>query len=329
MIVIRAIDPGAAVREASRVAVQSDVLVNPVAGRDDAVSAPSVSAVPAWRSRLGSVLWPVIPFLLFCFVLEIVPVAILIRDSFRELGNGAFTLRNYGAIAEPLYWHSLRNSILLSAGTALIGAVWGALACAAIVREGGRVQRWLMGMIATTSNFSGIPLALAFIALLGASGLVTLLARNLFGIRLYPQHFSLYSWTGLTLVYTYFQIPLMVLLFLPAISRLKPQWQEASAMLGAPSWVYWRRVGLPVMAAPFLAALALLFASALGAYATAWGLSGGKLSLFTIQIAFEVNGDVSFDPGKASAMSLTLAAIMALSILAAQLLARRSQRWLS
>ena len=51
---------------------------------------------------------------------------------------------------------------------------------------------------------------------------------------------------------------------------------------------------------PFTASLALLFASALGAYATAWGLSGGKLSLFTIQIAFEVNGDVSFDPGKAS-----------------------------
>jgi putative spermidine/putrescine transport system permease protein len=278
---------------------------------------------------MGPVLWPVIPFLIFCVVLELVPMTILVRDSLRELGNGAFTLRNYAAITEPLYWHSLRNSILLSFGTALIGAVWGALAAAAIVRSSGRIQRWLMGLVATTSNFSGIPLALAFIALLGASGLITILARNLLGIRLYPTRFSLYSWAGLTMVYTYFQIPLMILLFIPAIARLKPQWQEAAAMLGAPSWVYWRRVGLPVMAAPFLAALALLFASALGAYATAWGLSGGKLSLFTIQIAFEVNGDVSFDPGKASAMSLTLAAIMALSILAAQLLARRSQRWLA
>jgi putative spermidine/putrescine transport system permease protein len=264
----------------------------------------------------------------FCIVLELIPMLILVRDSLRELGSGPFTLANYAAITEPLYWHSLRNSILLSAGTALIGAIWGALAAAAIVREGGRVQRWLMGVVATTSNFSGIPLALAFIALLGASGLITLIARNVFGFRLYPQHFSLYSWAGLTLVYTYFQIPLMILLFTPAIARLKPQWQEAAAMLGAPAWEYWRRVGLPVMAAPFLAALALLFASALGAYATAWGLSGGKLSLFTIQIAFEVNGDVSFDPGKASAMSLTLAAVMALSILAAQLMARRSQRWL-
>lgn len=274
-------------------------------------------------------MWPAVPFLVFCLLLEVIPLAILVRDSFRELGMGAFTLRNYAAVAEPLYWHSLRNSILLSGGTALLGAIWGALVAAAIVRESGRGQRWLVGLVATTSNFSGIPLALAFIALLGASGLITLLARNLFGIRLYPQQFSLYSWAGLTLVYLYFQIPLMVLLFIPAVSRLKPQWQEASAMLGAPAWVYWWRVGLPVMSAPFTAALALLFANALGAYATAWGLSGGKLSLFTIQIAFEVNGDVSFDPGKASAMSITLALIMAFSILVAQVLARRAQRWLA
>ena len=100
-------------------------------------------------------------------------------------------------------------------------------------------------------------------------------------------------------------------------------------MLGASPWAYWWRVGLPVMAAPFTAALALLFGNALGAYATAWGLSGGKLSLFTIQIAFKVNGDVSFDPGKASAMSLTLALLMAVSILVAQLLSRRAQRWLA
>jgi putative spermidine/putrescine transport system permease protein len=310
-------------------AIPSELTADSAAGMDDARPASSALAAPRLRLRLGAVPWPVVPFLIFCLVLEVIPMTILIRDSFRELGIGSLTLRNYAAITEPLYWHSLRNSILLSAGTAILGAVWGALVAAAIVRESGRGQRWLVGLIATTSNFSGIPLALAFVALLGASGMMTLLARNLFGIRLYPTKFSLYSWLGLTLVYLYFQIPLMVLLFMPAIARLKRQWQEAAAMLGAPSWVYWQRVGLPVMAAPFTAALALLFGNALGAYATAWGLSGGKLSLFTIQIAFEVNGDVSFDPGKASAMSLTLALLMALSILTAQLLARRAQRWLA
>lgn len=311
-------------------AIPSELTVDGMHGAEEARPIPAGAlAAPRVRLRLGAFPWPVIPFLLFCLILEVIPLTILIRDSLREMGVGAWTLQNYAAVAEPLYLNSLRNSILLSAGTALLGAIWGALVAAAIVRESGRAQRWLVGLVATTSNFSGIPLALAFVALLGASGMITLLARNLLGIRLYPQKFSLYSWFGLTLVYLYFQIPLMVLLFMPAIARLKPHWQEAAAMLGAPSWVFWKRVGLPVLAAPFTAALALLFANALGAYATAWGLSGGKLSLFTIQIAFEVNGDVSFDPGKASAMSLTLAVLMALSILAAQLLARRAQRWLA
>ena len=58
-------------------------------------------------------------------------------------------------------------------------------------------------------------------------------------------------------------------------------------------------------------------------------MTGGSLSLLTIQIAFEVNGDISYDPGKATALSLILAALMAVSILAAQLLSRRAQKWLT
>jgi putative spermidine/putrescine transport system permease protein len=290
----------------------------------------AATALPQFRRpRLWSIPYPLLPFLVFCIALEIIPLAMLIRDSLRVQGSGDFTWANYGSIGEPLYWHSLRNSVILSAATAVAGAVWGALVAGAILRVDGRLRRWLIGVVAATSNFSGIPLALAFISILGANGLITLFLREAFDYRLYPHKFTLYSWTGLFLIYLYFQLPLMVLLFTPAIARLKPQWQEAAATLGAPTWVYWRRVGLPVMAAPFAAATALLFANALGAYATAWAMTGGRFSLLTIQIAFEVNGDISFDPGKASALSLILAAIMAVSILAAQLLARRAQRWLS
>jgi putative spermidine/putrescine transport system permease protein len=281
------------------------------------------------RSRLAGLPYPLIPFVVFCLFLEVIPVFILIRDSFRVTGLGAFTWDNYRAIREPLYWHSLRNSVVLSAVTALAGAVWGALAAIAVLQIDTRLRRWVLGLVAATSNFAGIPLALAFISILGANGLITLILREGFDYRIYPQKFTLYSWTGLFFIYLYFHLPLMVLLFTPAITRLKPQWREAAATLGAPAWQYWVRIGIPVMIAPFTAAFALLFANALGAYATAWALTGGKVSLLTIQIAFEVNGDISFDPGKASALSLILAVIMALSILASQLLTRRAQRWLN
>jgi putative spermidine/putrescine transport system permease protein len=253
----------------------------------------------------------------------------MVRDSLRVLGSGDWTLSNYAAISEPLYWHSLRNSVLLAGASTLTGGIWGAFVAVAILRTDGRLQRWLVGLVAATSNFAGIPLALSAASILGINGFITLLLRELFDVRLYPHHFSLYSWNGLLLVYTYFQLPLMVLLLTPALARLKAQWQEAAATLGAPAWQYWLRVGLPVMVAPFTACLALLFASALGAYATAWAMTGGSLSLLTIQIAFEVNGDISYDPGTATALSLILAALMAVSILAAQLLSRRAQRWLN
>jgi len=281
---------------------------------------------PRWLSSLPL---PLLPFLIFCVLLEIVPVIVLIRDSLRVQGFGAFTTANYQVITEPLYARALSNSIVISLGTAALGAVVGGLVAAAIVSGSERGRRMSLGLVAVTSNFGGIPLSFAFIALLGTNGFVTLLLRESLGVRLYPGAFSLYSWTGLTMVYFYFQLPLMILIFTPAIARLKPVWREAAATLGAPAWYYWWRVGLRVMAAPFIAAMALLFANALGAYATAYALVGGNLNILPIQIGYYIEGDLNFDPGKASALSLILAVFMAVGISIAYTLTQRSQRWLS
>ena len=77
---------------------------------------------------------------------------------------------------------------------------------------------------------------------------------------------------GHRLIYTYFQIPLMVLVFLPAIDGLKVQWREASENLGSSAWQYWRYVGGPLLLPAFLGGTLLLFANALSAFATiqAW-----------------------------------------------------------
>lgn len=281
---------------------------------------------PRWLSGLPL---PLLPFLIFCVLLEVVPVIVLIRDSLRVQGLGAFTFANYQVIADPLFARALGNSLLISLGTAVLGAVVGGLVAAAIVSGSERGRRLSLGLVAVTSNFGGIPLSFAFIALLGTNGFITLLLRESFGVRLYPGTFSLYSWTGLTLVYFYFQLPLMILIFTPAIARLKPVWREAAATLGAPDWYYWWRVGLRVMAAPFIAALALLFANALGAYATAYALVGGTLNILPIQIGRYIEGDLNYDPGKASALSLILAVFMAVGISIAYTFTQRSQKWLS
>ena len=106
------------------------------------------------------------------------------------------------------------------------------------------------------SNFAGVPLAAAFIFTLGRIGLVTA-AFELVGVDLYDTGFSLYTFWGLTLVYLYFQIPLMVLVILPALDGLKKDWREAAENLGATPRQYWRRVAFPVLLPSILGTMIL------------------------------------------------------------------------
>ncbi|MEZ4595363.1 MAG: hypothetical protein R3C32_00235 [Chloroflexota bacterium] len=55
--------------------------------------------------------------------------------------------------------------------------------------------------------------------------------RQTFGINIYQHGFSLYTQTGLELVYLYFQLPLMDLIIAPAIDGLKREWREAAENL--------------------------------------------------------------------------------------------------
>ena len=177
------------------------------------------------------------------------------------------------------------------------------------------------------SNFAGVPLAAAFIFTLGRVGVITALFRVL-GIDLYGTGFSLYSYLGLTLVYLYFQIPLMVLVILPAIDGLKREWREAAENLGATPLQYWRHVALPVLTPSILGTMILLFGNAFGAHATAYALTGGLFNLATLLIGQQISGDVLHNPGLGYAVGMGMVIIMAFSILIYSILQRRSERWL-
>ena len=111
------------------------------------------------------------------------------------------------------------------------------------------------------AQFGGVILAFAFNGAIGPTSGLLLHASWYYD---FPQ--------GIGLIYAYFQIPLMVLVFLPAIDGLKVQWREAAENLGGSTLQYWRHVGGPLLAPAFLGCTLLLFANALSAYATivAW-----------------------------------------------------------
>ena len=271
----------------------------------------------------------VIPFFLFALAFMIVPAASLLVGSFQN-AQGQFTLDNIAAIVQqPDIVAAYRLSIGISLVTAVGGALFGFLLAYAAILGGlpRPVRATLVTFSGVAANFAGVPLAFAFVATLGRTGLVTVALRSL-GLNIYQHGFSLYTFAGLSLTYMYFQFPLMVLVIAPALDGLKREWREAAQILGASSWHYWRYVALPILLPSLLGATILLFGNAFGAYATAYALTGGSLNLVTIVIGAQMRGDVLNNPNLGYALGLGMIVIMAFSIVMYSWLQRRTERWL-
>lgn len=286
------------------------------------MTARSAGGVPlAW---LG-----VMPFLAFALLFLIAPTSFLVIGAFQD-ADGNPTLQNIADLWQPQILAAYRISIEISGASALIGAGFGALLAYAAV--GGGLPRWIRPTLTTfsgvASNFAGVPLAFAFLATLGRTGLVTILLRDLFGFNLYATGFNILTFWGLTLTYLYFQIPLMVLIITPALDGLKKEWREASSILGASTWQYWRYVAGPVLWPSFLGATLLLFANAFGAIATAYALTGSSLNIVTILLYAQIRGDVLHDPHLGYALAFGMIVITAVSNVAYIVLRARSERWL-
>ena len=271
----------------------------------------------------------VLPFFVFSGLFLIAPTLILALRSLEGL-EGGLTLDNYRLLTSPGVINAYGMSIRLSLTTALIGGLFGFLIAWAVSMGG--LSRPFRSTTTTfsgvASNFAGVPLAAAFIFTLGRVGVITALFE-VFGIDLYKSGFSLYSFTGLTLVYLFFQIPLMVLVMLPVLDGLKPAWREAAENLGASPGQYWRHVALPVMLPSMLGTMILLFGNAFGAHATAYALTGGMFTLATLLIGQQISGDVLHNPGLGYAVAMGMVIIMAFSIFIYSILQRRSERWLA
>ncbi len=276
-------------------------------------------------SRIGLLL-AFAPFLIFCAMFELIPTVALLLGSVG--GIERHSLEWIGKVfTNATFQRSIWNSLLLAVTSSLLGAVIGTAIGYAITRtRHDRIRRALVALASLSSNAGGISLGFAFITILGSAGMITILLRQ-FGIDLL-SFFSIYSVIGLIVVYLYFQVPLMIVLMLPAFAGLRTDWAEASASLGGTGRDFWRRVGVPVLMPSIVAGTVLLFVSSMGAYATAQALIGSRINLMTIQISILRRGEILYQPAQADAMATVLLAMVALSVLAYHLIQRRAQRWI-
>ncbi|TIN98562.1 ABC transporter permease [Mesorhizobium opportunistum] len=296
---------------------------------NQAVAGKTAPPGEARALRLPTQWLGVTPFFIFAIMFLILPTLYLMLGAFQN-DAGGFTLENIFALSQAnivaAYWISIKVSLASS----LIGAFAGLAIAIAIVRGG--LPNWIRSATLTfsgvASNFAGVPLAFAFIATLGRLGLVTVLLNTLVGLNLYAHGFNLLSFWGLTLTYVYFQIPLMVVIIVPAIDGLKKEWGEAAATLGATQTQYWRMVVIPVLWPSFLGTVILLFANAFGAIATAYALTGSSLNIVPILLYAQIRGDVLHNAHLGYAIAFGMIFITGLANIFYIWFRTRSERWL-
>jgi putative spermidine/putrescine transport system permease protein len=237
---------------------------------------------------------------------------------------------NLRTATEGQYRDGLVRSLELSASTAVVGAVLGALLAWAVVTGApdGLLRRVVTSGAGVLAQFGGVTLAFAFLATVGIEGLVTLFLADR-GVDLPAGGAWIFELPGLVLVYTYFQVPLMVIVFLPALDGLKPQWREAARSLGGSAWTYWRRVAGPVLLPAFLGSVLLLFANAFSAYATAAALVSQGAPIVPLQIRNLQTSEVLLgQQNLARALGFAMVVVVALVMAGYAVLQRRTSRWL-
>ncbi|MBF4501931.1 ABC transporter permease subunit [Savagea sp. SN6] len=262
-----------------------------------------------------------IPLSLFVLLFFIVPLVDLLRSSVSS--SGGWTIQHYVSIFQNSFiLQAFQNSIQLSFVSAVIALVVTLFAVYAMSLFGETFRTRALLVTNVLSNVSGIPLAFAFIVLLGNSGVFLLLAEH-WGIPI--GSFSLYSWTGLLFIYVYFQLPLALLLLYPVMEGLKDDWKEAASLLGASPFQFWRRIGIPIIWPSIVGTFSILFANAMGAYASAYALTGSNYNLVAIRIGALLSGDIFAQPELASAIAVLLGVVMVIALILSEWTLRKTR----
>ena len=256
-----------------------------------------------------------IPFLVLCILFELIPIIYTVVRSFVPEGEDiGFTFANYiNIFTKPLYQKAIVNRLIISVLSSIIGLIIAFIGAKAVHETKGKLNNIFMSILNMVSNFSGVPLAFAYIIMFGNVGVMTMIGSN-YGIE-FLANFPLYSVWGLLLIYVYFQIPLSTLLLIPAFVAIRKEWKESNALLGGTNFTFWTKIGVPILMPSILSTFSVLFANALAAYASAYALLMNNISLLPIRLSQQFVGDLVQRPEFGSAIAVVLIAFMIVAIL--------------
>ncbi len=213
-------------------------------------------------------------FLWLCLLpLAVVTMAFFLLPLVRLVITGASGPQGLAAyfaiLLEPRYRATLINTVLLAAATTVLTLIIATIAGIFLQRHRFAGRAVLVAMLTFPLAFPGVVVGFMIILLAGRQGAIGDLTSHLFGAKLVFA----YSIDGLLLGYLYFSIPRVILTIMAAVQKLDPGLEEAARSLGAGPFAVQRDVVLPALAPAFIASGAIAFATAMGAFGTAFTLA--------------------------------------------------------
>lgn len=200
-------------------------------------------------------------------------------------------------------------AIAVTAAALLIGAVVGCF----LARQRFFGRSALVALLTFPLAFPGVVVGFLVILLGGRQGL----AASLFG----QQWVFAYSLIGLFIGYLYFSIPRVILTVMAACETLDGSLEEAARSLGAKPWPVVLDVIVPALAPALVSCGAICFATAMGAFGTAFTL-GTQLNVTPVAIYNTFTNYANF--AMAAALSVVLGAITWAVLLLARRLIRQT-----
>lgn len=175
----------------------------------------------------------------------------------------------FSILAEPRYRSTLVNTLILAAITTMVTLAVATIAGIFLQRHRFPGRSLLVAFLTFPLAFPGVVVGFMIILLAGRQGVVGDLSSRLIGDKLVFA----YSIYGLFLGYLYFSIPRVILTIMAAVQKLDPALEEAARSLGAGPWAVQRDVVLPALMPALIASGAIAFATAMGAFGTAFTLA--------------------------------------------------------
>lgn len=249
----------------------------------------------------------------------LLPLGLILAEAWSD-GGVAFA----ALPSDRVFWNGLAGSLLIGTVAPGISLVVGFLVAMALARMSPARRTAALFAISLPLTFSGLIVAYGFILLLGRAGFVTQLLAYA-GVDPAVAGGFIFSPAGLGLAYSYYLIPRVVLIVLPALRNFDPAQLAAARSLGAGPLRRIVDVLLPQIVPSLLAAYCLTAAVAIGAYGTALALVGTQVNILPLLLYSKIS-ETGTDLPSAAAISIVLVALCSLVIVLGEVLSGRGRR---